>query len=205
MNFEKFFKFISYFAVLCGFLSLWVSGSFGAVGSTLFLGVMIGAWFLEGSRWQISEKIGTAMIVLAVPAYYFTSRFQAGSLSVTGAAVLVGMLGRLIITLTAIKLLQRKSDRDWVFLYLMSFFEVLLAAGLSISALYLGTFVLYLLVMVCAVVAFEIRYLFGVALLVLLGIPGGAVWAYSRALAAEDAVEPGGEIRPGQVRGDVPR
>ncbi|MBK9526950.1 MAG: DUF3488 domain-containing protein [Acidobacteria bacterium] len=53
--------------------------------------------------------------------------------------------------------MQKKSDRDWIFLYLMSFFEVLLAAGLSISALYFASFIAYLLVMVCAVIAFEIR------------------------------------------------
>lgn len=156
VNFEKFFKFISYAAVFCGFLSLLVSGSFGIIGTGLFVAVMIAAWFLEGSRWQISEKLGTALIVLAVPAYYLAFRFQVLSLSgnETWAA---GLLARLILSLTAIKLLQRKSDRDWIFLYLMAFFEVLLAAGLSISAMYLAAFVLYLLAMVSAVIAFEIR------------------------------------------------
>jgi len=156
MNFETFFKFISYSAVFCGFLSLWVSGSFGPVGTVLFIGVMIAAWFFEGTKWQVSEKIGTALIVLAVPVYYFASRFEfVGPLG--GGIQIAGALGRLIITLTAIKLLQRKSDRDWIFLYLMAFFELLLAAGLSISALYLASLVLYLLVMVCAIIAFEIR------------------------------------------------
>jgi len=157
MNFETFFKFISYAAVFCGFLSLSVSDSLGLVGSGLFIAVIAAAWFLEGRRFQLTERIGTALIVLAVPVYYFLSRFQTAAPLSTNTTVLVGMLGRLIITLTAIKLLQKKSDRDWIFLYLMAFFEVLLAAGLSISALYLGSFVLYLLVMVCAVIAFEIR------------------------------------------------
>ena len=35
--------------------------------------------------------------------------------------------------LSAVKLLQVKADRDWLFLYLISFFEVLLAAGLTIT------------------------------------------------------------------------
>jgi hypothetical protein len=156
MNLEQFFKFISYAAVFCGFLALWISGSFGVIGSVLFIGFMTAAWFLEGSRWQVSERVGTALIVLAVPVYYFASRLQVLNLGSSGVAI-AGVLGQLIITLTAIKLLQKKSDRDWIFLYLMAFFEVLLAAGLSISALYLAVFVLYLLVMVCAVIAFEIR------------------------------------------------
>jgi transglutaminase-like putative cysteine protease len=156
MNFEKFFKFISYAAVFCGFLSLWVSGSFGIVGTVLFIGGAVAAWLIEGSRWQLSERIGTALIVLALPFYYLASRLHL--ISLTGSPLdLPGTLTRLILTLTAIKLLQRKSDRDWIFLYLMAFFEVLLAAGLSISALYLASFVLYMLVMVCTVIAFEIR------------------------------------------------
>jgi protein-glutamine gamma-glutamyltransferase len=156
LNFESFFRFISYLAVFCGFLSLWISGSFGVLGAGLFTTVIIAAWFLEGRKWQISERLGTVLIVLALPLYYLASRLQIVGFS-GGAAQVAGTLGRLIITLTAIKLLQKKSNRDWIFLYLMAFFEVLLAAGLSISATYLASLVLYLLVMVCAVIAFEMR------------------------------------------------
>src|SRR5436190_2821762 len=156
MNFEKFFKLISYAAVFCGFLSLWISGTFRIASTALFIVVVAAAWLIEGSRWQISEKVGTTLIVLALPVFYTGWKFQIITLYGSETAV-AGVLARMILTLTAIKLLQKKSDRDWIFLYLMAFFEVLLAAGLSISALYLLTFVSYLSVMVCAVIAFEIR------------------------------------------------
>lgn len=156
MNFEKFFKLISFAAVFFGFLSLWVSGTFSVVESAVFLAVMIAAWLLEGSRWLISEKIGTALIVTALPASYLAYKF--GFFTSYGPeTVVAGILARMILALSAIKLLQNKSDRDWIFLYLMSFFEVLLAAGLSISLLYLTSFLVYLLIMVCAVIAFEMR------------------------------------------------
>lgn len=156
MSFEKFFRLVSYAAVFCGFFSLWVSGTFGILGTGLFVAVMIVAWLLEGSRWQISERLGTVLIVLALPLFYLAWRFQIMPLT-GGDTWIAGLLARMILTLAAVKLLQKKSDRDWIFLYLMSFFEVLLAAGLSISALYFGSFLAYLLVMVCAVIAFEIR------------------------------------------------
>ncbi len=156
MNFEKFFRLVSYTSVFCGFFSLWISGTFGFVATGLFICVLFAGWFLEGSRWQISEKLGTGLIVLALPAYYFAWRYQVLGLS-GGETVIAGILARMILSLTAVKLLQKKSDRDWIFLYLMSFFEVLLAAGLSISALYLASFLVYLLLTVCAVIAFEIR------------------------------------------------
>jgi len=156
MKFERFFQLISYAAVFCGFFSLSISGTFGMPVIVLFLAVMIAAWFMEGWRWQIPERLGTALIVLTLPLYYLGFKFGFFNLS-NSETMLPGILARLILSLTGIKLLQHKSDRDWIFLYLMSFFEVLLAAGLSISALYFGSFLLYLLVMICAVIAFEIR------------------------------------------------
>lgn len=161
MNFEKLFKILSYAAVFCGFFSLWVSGTFGIVGTAMFFAVMIAAWLLEGSRWQISERWGTVLIVLAMPVYYVSWRYglfgSSNSGMVDSGSMLAGILGRLILSLTAIKLLQKKSDRDWIFLYLMAFFEVLLAAGLSISALYLLSFIGYVFIMVCTIILFEIK------------------------------------------------
>lgn len=156
MNFETFFRVVSYIAVFCGFLSLWVSRTFGIVSTAIFIAVMILAWRLEDTRWQISEKIGTGLIVLALPLFGLMWKFKLLSLD-GGEAEIAGILARMILSLTAVKLLQKKSDRDWIFLYLMAFFEVLLAAGLSISALYLASFVAFLLAMVCAIIAFEIR------------------------------------------------
>ena len=156
MRSEKLFQFLSYTAVFCGFFALWISGIFGVVGTALFLAALIGGWILEGTKWQIGERVGTAFIVLSLPAYYALTRsgfFSGGSPDL----LLPSILARLIVTLSGIKLLQRKSDRDWIFLYLMAFFEVLLAAGLSISALYFASFIAYVFVMVCTIVLFEIR------------------------------------------------
>ena len=135
---------------------MWVSGTFGLFGTGAFIIAMIAAWFLEGSRWQISERLGTALIVLALPAFYIAWKYGFFQFADAGTMV-AGLLGRLILSLSAIKILQLKSDRDWIFLYLMAFFEVLLAAGLSISALYFGSFILYVFVMVCTIIVFEIR------------------------------------------------
>ncbi|MDQ3180865.1 MAG: DUF3488 and transglutaminase-like domain-containing protein [Acidobacteriota bacterium] len=155
MSFDKFFKIISYAVVICGFLSLWVSGGFGIIVTSLFLGIIISAWFLEESRWQISERVGTALIVLVVPLFYIGWKYKIIGAGAT-ETIIAGLLARMILILAAVKLLQKKSDRDWIFLYLISFFEVLLAAGLSISPLYLVSFILYLLVTICAIVSFEI-------------------------------------------------
>ncbi|HQU94086.1 MAG TPA: DUF3488 and transglutaminase-like domain-containing protein, partial [Pyrinomonadaceae bacterium] len=150
------FKILSYATVFCGFFALWIAGAFTMVGAGLFIVTMIAAWFLEGSRFQVSERIGTALIVLAVPAYYFLGR--SGFFSFANAeSMLPSILARLILTLSGIKLLQRKSDRDWIFLFIMAFFQVLLAAGLSISAMYLAAFVAFTFFMVATIILFEMR------------------------------------------------
>ncbi len=156
MNFDQFFKLISYAVVFCGFLALFAAGGVGVISTALFSAVLIASWFLENSRRQISERLGTVFIFVVVPLFYVGWHYKIVGFTTADSAV-VGMLARLILILTAIKLLQRKADRDWLFLYLMAFFEVLLAAGLSISPLYLGTLVLYLLATICAIIAFEIR------------------------------------------------
>ena len=156
MDFEKLFRVLSYATVFCGFVSLWVAGAFGFVGAALFLSAMVASWFVEGRPWQISERLGTALIVLAVPLYY--GLWHVGFFSyVSSEAVLPGVLARLILTLSGIKLLQHKNDRDWMFLYIMAFFQVLLAAGMSISAVYFGTFLAFFFCMVGTIIVFEMR------------------------------------------------
>ena len=119
MSVERLFRLLSYAAVFCGFLSLWVTGSVGSIGTLIFMAFFVGAWFLEGSRFQINDRIGTVLIVFTLPVYYFF--WKAGLFQfATSEATLAGILARLILTLTVIKLLQKKSDRDWIFLYMMA-------------------------------------------------------------------------------------
>ena len=118
--------------------------------------LLIGAWNLEGTRWQLSERVGLVVVLLSVPLFILDWQYQkaigeaAGRYGVTA-------LAHLIVFLAAVKLLQVKKDRDWVFLYLISFFEVLLAAGLSFSPVFLVTLCLYLLTSLSTIIAFEIQ------------------------------------------------
>ncbi len=121
-----------------------------------FYGVMVLAWNLEGTRWQISEKVGLLIVILSIPLFLIDWQYQKAFAGPDGQLG-VSALAHLIVFLSAIKLLQVKSDRDWVFLYLISFFEVLLAAGLSFSPVFLGTLSLYLLCALSTITAFEIR------------------------------------------------
>jgi hypothetical protein len=111
---------------------------------------------LEDTKWQLPERVGLGIVLLSIPLFYLDWQYQK-AIGEPAERLGVNALAHLIVFLSAVKLLQVKKDRDWVFLYLISFFEVLLAAGLSFSPIFFGTLSLYLLMGLAAVTAFEIQ------------------------------------------------
>jgi transglutaminase-like putative cysteine protease len=144
--------------IASGVLALAVSGGVGAGLAALFAIVLIASWKLAGTRWQLSERAGMFVVLLALPAFYLDWTFQKSGADAVGQVYAgVSALTHFTLLLSSIKLLQVKSDRDWLFLYLISFFEVLLAAGLSASPTFLLTLGIYIFCALLAVVCFELR------------------------------------------------
>jgi protein-glutamine gamma-glutamyltransferase len=163
MSFTTYFRLTSYATVAAAALALLVAHGVGVWLAIAFALLTIAAWKLEGTRWQLSERIALAVILVSLPLFYVDWRILAPYLDIEvlengqRVGVEVTVLGHLILFLSAVKLLQRKADRDWFFLYLISFFVVLLAAGLSTTPVFLLTLALYLLCVLSTVVAFEIQ------------------------------------------------
>jgi protein-glutamine gamma-glutamyltransferase len=156
MNFNTYFKASSYAMIAVAMSALAVAGGLHYALVLLFAALMVLSWKVEGSRWQLSERVGLVIVVFSIPLFFLDWKLQQ-QMGEPAARLGVSALAHLIAFLSAIKLLQVKSDRDWVFLYLISFFEILLAAGLSFSPVFLGTLSLYLLCALSTVIAFEIR------------------------------------------------
>lgn len=156
MPFSTYFRFSSYAMIACGALALHVSGGLSLGLAALFAVVLVAAWFLEESRWQLSERVGLFIVLLSLPLFYLDWKYQS-SFGDQRERVGVSALSHLILFLSTVKLLQKKVDRDWVFLYLISFFEVLLAAGLSISPTFLATLGLYMLSALSTIISFEME------------------------------------------------
>jgi len=156
MSFATYFRAFSYAMIGVAMISLLVAGGLSTSLAVVFLGIMILSWRLENTRWQVPEKIGLIIVLLSIPLFYVDWQYQK-SIGEPLERLGVTALAHLIVFLSAVKLLQVKKDRDWVFLYLISFFEVLLAAGLSFGPIFLVTLSLYLLAALSAVTAFEIQ------------------------------------------------
>src|SRR5829696_4321115 len=156
MGFGTYFRAFSYAMIAVAMLALVLAGGLSAGLALVFLIVMIGSWLLEDTKWQLPERYGLGIVLLSIPLFYLDWHYQK-ALGEPTERLGVTALAHLIVFLSAVKLLQVKKDRDWVFLYLISFFEVLLAAGLSFSPVFLGILTLYLLCGLSAVTAFEIQ------------------------------------------------
>ncbi|HLA09867.1 MAG TPA: DUF3488 and transglutaminase-like domain-containing protein [Pyrinomonadaceae bacterium] len=156
MTFESYFRASSYAMVAVAMLALVLAGGLHIGLAVAFAAVAVIAWNLEGTKWQFSERVGLAVVLISIPLFFLDWQYQK-LFTEEQRRVGVNALAHLIVFLSAIKLLQVKSDRDWVFLYLISFFEMLLAAGLSFSPIFLGTLGLYVFVSLSTVIAFEIK------------------------------------------------
>lgn len=156
MNFKTYFQLFSYATIAVATLSLLLAGGLSLTLAVLFWAAMILAWKCEGTKWQLSERTVLIVVVLAIPLFFVDWKYQQ-NLGDASGRLGVTALAHLIVFLSAVKLMQEKRDRDWVFLYLISFFEVLLAAGLSFSPVFLGTLSLYLLCSLSTIIAFEIQ------------------------------------------------
>ena len=156
MNFKTYFQSFSYAMIAVATLALLLAGGLSVAVAILFWLVMVFAWKSEGTKWQLSERTVLVIVLLSIPLFLLDWKLQQ-AIGETAAKVGVTALAHLIVFLSAVKLLQLKKDRDWVFLYLISFFEVLLAAGLSVSPIFLSTLTLYLLCSVSTIIAFEIQ------------------------------------------------
>jgi transglutaminase-like putative cysteine protease len=156
MDFSNYFRASSYAMIACATLALVLAGGLHVALAGILAIVMVLAWMWEGTNWQLSERVGLVIVLLSVPLFILDWNYQKGVEEPVGRLG-VAALAHLIVFLSAVKLLQVKKDRDWVFLYLISFFEVLLAAGLSFSPVFLGTLTLYLLCGLSTIISFEIQ------------------------------------------------
>jgi transglutaminase-like putative cysteine protease len=156
MSLETYFRAFSYATIAAATLALVLAGGLPITIGGLFWLLMLVAWNLEGTKWQLSERVGVLVVLTSIPLFFLDWQYQKRMGEPIGRLG-VNALAHLIVFLAAVKLVQVKKDRDWVFLYLISFFEVLLAAGLSFSPVFLGTLSLYLVCGLSTIIAFEIQ------------------------------------------------
>jgi hypothetical protein len=151
MNFDSHFRMTSYALVATAFLALALTGELYAASIILYA-VAFGASFYRDARgvtrFSPKEWVWRALSVAYLPFFFFDA------LALTSK---VSAIIHLTLFASAVKLYQTKRDRDWVFLYLIAFFQMLLAAGLTFNAVFVASLALFIFFFVSSLAAFEIR------------------------------------------------
>jgi transglutaminase-like putative cysteine protease len=150
MTFDTYFRTTSYALVGTAFLALSLTGELDAVSILLYGTVFCFAFFADTKGWmrlRLREWMWRVLALVYVPFLFLdgflTSRILA--------------LVHMTLFLSAVKLFQDKRDRDWIFLYLIAFFQMLLAAGMTFDSTFIASLGLFLFCFVSTLAAFEIR------------------------------------------------
>lgn len=118
--------------------------------------VLVAALMLEKFGMQISERVAIGIISIGFVAVLVDWRLGFSGYA-TREAMTSGALARLILCLSSIKFLQKKALRDWAFIYVVLFFQLLLAAGSGISPVFVFGCVFYFVVLFVGMISLEIR------------------------------------------------
>jgi transglutaminase-like putative cysteine protease len=151
MSLESYFRVTSYALVGTAFLGLALTGELDFISVMLYpvaFAVSFYADAREATRLRIREWLWRILAVAYVPFIFIDAIFISNRILA---------LVHMTLFVSAAKLLQDKRDRDWVFLYLVSFFQMLLSAGLTFNATFVASLAMFLFFFVSTLAAFEIR------------------------------------------------
>jgi protein-glutamine gamma-glutamyltransferase len=151
MSFETYFRITSYCLIAAATGALAVTGALDWVSLTAYvcaLGASAYMDFLGYRRFRVREWMWRLLTILYIPFVFIDAAYISSK---------VVALVHMTLFVSAAKLFQDKRDRDWVFLYLIAFFQILLAASLTFNASFVASLIVYIFFFVSTLAAFEIK------------------------------------------------
>ena len=111
---------------------------------------LVAGFVFDGREiWPVSRRLANWLRIAYLP--FFVLDWQ-----ILGSPPAVAVI-RFVLFASACKLVVAKTSRDWLWLYLIAFLEVVLAAGMMVSALFFLLLIVFLFVAISALVTFEMR------------------------------------------------
>lgn len=151
MNFDRYFTVSSYSLVATNFAMLVATRQVDQVSIVLFLAVLIGGFLIDTNRlrWSLSRRWGNTLLLVYLGIALIEWQMLHSSL--------VSVITRFVLVATSLKLLRTKSNRDWLWLHIVSFCIVLMSAGLTAGTTFLLLLVVYIFAAISTFIGFEIR------------------------------------------------
>jgi protein-glutamine gamma-glutamyltransferase len=151
MSFDRYFKLSSYCLIIAGFIAIAATGAVDAFSLVLFSIALLVSWLIdtEKLRRRISSRLMNSLALAYLPIYLIDYLALSSSFAVSTI--------RLIFYAAALKLMTRSTDRDYVYLYLVSFAQLLAASTLTIDLTFALSLLMFLLAGTTTLVLFEMR------------------------------------------------
>ncbi|MCP4402844.1 MAG: DUF3488 domain-containing transglutaminase family protein [bacterium] len=130
MRFLLYFRLSNYLLVASGFLALLITDEYGPGAALLFGALLVGGWLVDAGK----LKIRLPQLVLNLATLLFLI-FCVVDVLYLRHIIAIGLVNFLVV-LQATKLLFPKKDRDYVIIYILSFFELLISSIMTFSVLF---------------------------------------------------------------------
>jgi hypothetical protein len=151
MSFARYFRVSSYLLIISGFVAIAGTGAIDAFSLLLFGSALVVSWFIDTEALQrrTPRWLLNAIALAYFPFYLIDYKFISGSFVVSTI--------HLIFVTATVKILTRSTERDYVYLYLISFAELLAASTLTIDLTFSIALLVFLLSGVTTLILFEMR------------------------------------------------
>jgi hypothetical protein len=151
MSFDTYFRTMSYGLVGAAFAALALTGEVEPVSVGLYAVALAASIYIDArgyKRLRPQEWLWRALTIAYIPFVFLDAAFISNR---------VLALVHMTLFVSAVKLFQDKRERDWIFLYLIGFFQLLLAASLTFNATFVASLIAYIFFFVATLAAFEIK------------------------------------------------
>lgn len=151
MSFTGYYKLSFYCLFTAAFLAVAAAGTLGPIALMLCGSALVAGAFIDTARLRraIPGWVMNGVTLACLPACYLDFKLQSHSLLISAL--------HLILFVAGMRLLTRHSDRDYGYLYLLSFGALLAAAALTINLIFLLCLLLFLATGISSLILLEMN------------------------------------------------
>lgn len=151
MSLERYFIASSYSLLAVSLWMLAATRQLDAVSLLLYVGVLATGLLIDTgrTRWSLPTRWTNILVLGGLPLAW--AEWQ-----LLGVSPVLAILHFVLFT-ASLKLLRRKTNRDWLWLYIVSFCHVLMSAGMMVGTKFFLLLVVYLFAAISTFIAYEIR------------------------------------------------
>ncbi len=151
MTLDRYFRTSSYCLFAISFFMLVATRQLDWICPVLYVAALMFGWEVDAgkSKWKVSSTLTSILMLVFLP-------FPFIDWLVLHTNPIVALV-HFIFFASAMKLIQTKRNRDWIWLYVVSFFQMLLAAGMMIDTSFFVLLMMFLFCAVSTLVSYEMR------------------------------------------------